>query len=284
MESFAAARIISSSSGETFTSAVNSGNATGFEVISREFDPQTNNTTFRSYSFNLEGVQQSAATTLQGADLIRAEIQLGQDLDGDGIKGIRIEGTNPLSTTAHWSMPNGHSVGVYSTNTEYLLVSTRSGLTTGSDLSAGSLTDTHALLTTDGEVNYTTGPNKTLVAAFTTDSDGTPINTRSNYNIGGFELLLRSDTDNSVSQVSFNSDGILQGQKDLTAEEIINFELLMINDIDGDGVRGFRFVSELLSPDALSTTNTYRMRLSETIWPSPFGIEYESHPRRRPNG
>ena len=64
--------------------------------------------------------------------------------------------------------------------------------------------------------------------------------------------------------MSFDSDGILQGQKDLTAEEIINFELLMINDIDGDGVRGFRFVSELLSPDALSTTNTYRMRLSET--------------------
>ena len=74
-------------------------------MISREFDPQTNNTTFRSYSFNLEGVQQSAATTLQGADLIRAEIELGQDLDGDGIKGIRIEGTNPLSTTAHWNMP-----------------------------------------------------------------------------------------------------------------------------------------------------------------------------------
>ena len=72
---------------------------------------------------------------------------------------------------------NGHTPRVYSTNTEYLLISTRTGLTSGSDLSTGSLTDTHTLLTTDGETNYNTGGNQTLVASFTTDSDGNPINT-----------------------------------------------------------------------------------------------------------
>ena len=143
------------------------------------------------------------------------------------------------------------------------MISTSNELTAGNDLSTGSVNHTHALLTTDGESNYSTGDNQTFVAAFTTDSDSNPINKVSTL-VSGFELLLRNDIDNSVSQVSFDSEGILQGQKDLTAEEIINFEMLMINDIDGDGIDGFRFVSELLSPNELSTNNTYRMRLSET--------------------
>ena len=134
-------------------------------------------------------------------------------------------------------MPNGHTSRVCSTNTEYLLISTRTGLTSGSDLSTGSLTDTHALLTTDGETNYNTGGNQTLVASFTTDSDGNPINTGGTP-INGFELLLRSDLNSTViTQVSFDREGILQGQKVLNTNEVINFEMLMINDIDGNGVR-----------------------------------------------
>ena len=108
-------------------------------------------------------------------------------------------------------MPKGHTPRVYSTNSEYLLISTRTDLTPGSDLSTGSLTDTHALLTTDGETNYNTGGNQTLVASFTTDSDSNPINTGGTP-INGFELLLRSDLDSTVTQVSFDSEGVLQGE------------------------------------------------------------------------
>ena len=38
----------------------------------------------------------------------------------------------------------------------------------------------------------------------------------------------------------------------------------MINDIDGNDVRGFRFVSEVLGANAGSEFNPKRMRLSET--------------------
>ena len=58
----------------------------------------------------------------------------------------------------------------------------------------------------------------------------------------------------AVTQVSFDSEGILQGQKVLNTK-CHQLEMLMINDIDGNGVRGFRFVNEVLGANAGSEFN-----------------------------
>ena len=157
-EMFAGARILSNNTGETLSSALNSETATGFEIYTNKPASQSGSpASTQRYTFSIDGVQQGDVEVLQGADLIRAELALRQDLDADGFKGIQIAGTEPLGNAAPWNMPMGHSPRVYSTNTEYLLISTRTGLTPGSDLSTGSLTDTHALLTTDRE---TTPPDQ----------------------------------------------------------------------------------------------------------------------------
>ena len=225
-EIFEAAGIESDNKAETLTSSVTSASsATGYAVYTRKpASDSGSEAVVRKYSFSIEGIQQGEPQVLEGIDLIQAELQLRQDLNNDDVTGITIEGNNPLGNEGPWNMPGGHSTRVYNTNSKYLLISTKTGLTS-EDLKSSTSSDTHALLTTNGEDNYVTGENKTFVAAFTIDSDGNAIN-KTSTPVNGFELILR-DADNTVNQISFDREGVLKEEKELT-NEVINLEMSLI--------------------------------------------------------
>ena len=249
----------------TLSAAVNPPTAagtdtvTGFSIYTTEPGSNAGDAnTVRMYSFDEEGHLSGNAITLNGSDLTRAKIATRNDFNGGTNSGVVID--QKLTSDSTPAVTTSLNLSLYSTKAGDLFLADYNGLTPDSDLSsAPAAAQPYPLLTNSDGSSFTIDSDKSVVIALSIDADGNLTNTIPNT--AGYQLVLKDNSTNEISRVSFERDGSNAKQAVLSEAEITELELNTRFDIDGDGTTAFQFQNELLNSKG---NNARRLKLSQT--------------------
>ncbi|MBM3299627.1 MAG: cadherin-like domain-containing protein, partial [Deltaproteobacteria bacterium] len=211
-------------------------------------DPNTSKPV-NAYTFSPDGILQSTSI-LSPNELIAAEIATKRDLDGNSTTGVRINQQLTSST------PTGITPGslyAYSTQNGGLFLSSYNAYGNGSDIPSGVGYSTNILLSNSESLPFALGNTESFVAA------------RGIENSSNVALYVRSGDPVTISQYTFNAQGVQQGDAiALTGDALLQAEINTRIDLSGNGTTAFRFESELLSPNTPGTSDPNALRVSST--------------------
>lgn len=196
--------------------------ASGYRVIMKTGEGAK--AKFTQQSFDATGAALGKAVNLSFASALEAEVEASQDINGDGSIGDVI-------TRVVDSADDAASVGLYVLTSGKVVIDDDAKVT-GTRAGSSAVT-----LTKAGGKNWTPGKLTTLAVRSTDD---------------GYEVLLRSGSGKKAVYLyqSFNASGVMvdKAQK-MTADVLLDRELLYGQDLNGDSVRG-NVVKAVVDPTA----------------------------------
>ncbi|MEB3241104.1 MAG: hypothetical protein VKJ31_03570 [Synechococcus sp.] len=206
---------------------------------------------FEKAVFNNKGALQSSES-LSNTALLHAELELQLDLDGDGTTAGRSSGTALLNKNSQ-TPPHAFTgaLNAYTFGNESLgngIVLSSEQLNQGEEIGKRTISHSQQLITlSDHNKNYELPGDKEVAAARTLFSNALDPANPAEKQVDGYELYLRSTSDDSISKATFNADGGLTSTTPLADAALIHAELELKLDLDNNGVIAAKVANEILN-------------------------------------
>ena len=244
-ESFAVVKINSETGTGTMTNVINPTDdsavkVTGLSLYTTKAGGNAGDAkTVQLYSFNLNGELAAGPITLSTAEVKQAEFELKQDLNDNGVTGVRIN--NKLATLP--AIGSSQVAAIYATTGNELLISNYTSLDSQQDFSniPHNHNEHHVILRDENGIALTNSAGgiinlaeQSITALYRANSEGSGNTYGVDYT---WELILQSDLDDSIKQLSFHDNGNLIGQQSLNEVQTRKLEAVTGKDLNSDGIK-----------------------------------------------